>query len=85
MSPQTSNVELKPAVSEKGATVRAQRTEPFEVLIQAVNGHRTIRRVFAADEAAATAAVQAEVNESAELGTTVIDSAPSGQGLGSGG
>jgi hypothetical protein len=61
----------------------AQSTEPFEVLIEAVNGHRTIRRVYANDESAAVAAVQSEVNESSELGTTVIDSAPAGQGLGS--
>ena len=59
-----------------------QSAEPFEVLIEAVNGHRTIRRVYADDESAAVAAVQAEVDESAELGTQVIDSAPAGQGLG---
>jgi hypothetical protein len=61
-----------------------QSNEPFEVLIQAHGGHQTIRRLYADDEAAAVAAVQAEIDASNELGTEVIDSAPAGQGLGSG-
>jgi len=57
--------------------------ESFEVLIETVTGHRTIRRVSADSEEAAVQAVQREIDLSDELGTTVIDSAPSGQGLGS--
>jgi hypothetical protein len=59
---------------------RAMRIEPFEVLIEAPNGHRTIRRVDAADEAAAAQAVQQELDS----GVEVVGLARAGQGLGSG-
>jgi hypothetical protein len=65
-----------------GSAVVAQRTDPYEVLIETDKGHRTIRRVYADDEAAARSAVQEEIDASDELGTEIIDSAPSGQGLG---
>jgi hypothetical protein len=58
--------------------------QQYEVLILAASGHRTIRRVYADDQAAAVAAVQSEVDASSELGTEVIDSALPGEGLGSG-
>ena len=58
---------------------RAKRTEPYEVLIRAPNGHRTVRRVDAADEAAAV-----EVQQELDSGIEVIGSARAGQDLGSG-
>lgn len=51
----------------------------FEVLVEAVNGHRTVYRVKASDGAAAKAAVAPTV----DAGSTVIDAAKPGMGIGS--
>lgn len=51
---------------------------PFEVLTETANGHRTVHRLIATDQAAAVA----EVEASLDPGSEVLASAPVGEGLG---
>jgi hypothetical protein len=63
-------------------TSKSKATEgaPFEVLTEAPNGHRTVHRFRAASLADARSAVEAGLPH----GSTVLDAAPAGSGLGSG-
>ncbi|MFG2052678.1 hypothetical protein ACGFI9_01485 [Micromonospora sp. NPDC048930] len=56
----------------------AKQAQPYEVLVEAANGHRTVHRVQAADKAAAERAV------TVDDGDKVLDAAPAGSGVGSG-
>ena len=58
--------------------------ERFEVLTETPNGHRTVHRVRAKDQAAAEKAVADLLDVDAPRGAVVVAAAPDGSGLGSG-